>query len=187
MKILIFLSLLGSYFFTFANEDFISSIEWWKYKKPVIIYNEQLDILIEKWYSVTRIIDIMTLKTNECNNYDWKCIWYNKDWIWVDFWHFQLNKIHKEQVKKTLELWEDSKAHFIYQLEYVNILLDSYEKRFCNAENILAKYWERSNEERFKCVARTYNGSSFKKSYSEWSLLKRKKIKDYILKYLQNK
>lgn len=173
--------------FNYSRADFNSTIQWWKHKKPVIVYDKQLDILIEKWYSTTRILDIMTLKTNECNNYEWKCIWYNKEWVWVDYWHFQINKIHKEQVKKTLELWEDPKAHFIYQLEYVNLLIDSYEKRFCNADNITAKYWKRSNKERFKCVARVYNGSSFKKSYGEWSWLKREEMKDYIVKYLQNK
>ena len=185
MKITLSVLLLLS--FLNVNADLNSAIQRWKHKKAVIVYDTQLEILIEKWYSLTRIIDIMTLKTNECNNYEWKCIWYNKQWVWVDYWHFQINKIHKEQVKKTLELWEDPKAHFIYQLEYVNILLDSYEKRFCNAENILAKYWERSNKERFKCKARAYNGSSFKQAYSDWSWIKREKIKDYIVKYLQNK
>ncbi len=45
----------------------------------------------------------------------------------------QINKIHKEQYNKSWEIY-NRKAWgelFIYQVQYANQLLDSYDKRFC--------------------------------------------------------
>ena len=171
-----------------ANADYSSHIMWGKNKKPVIVYDKQLDILINRWYSLTRILDILALKTNECNDYEWKCIWYHQATKTpMDYGHFQINVIHKEIVEKTKENWDNPKLHFKIQLTYVNKLLDSYEKWYCSTKSIVWKYWYWSNQLRVECIGRLYNWSSFKKSYWQWTWLKRENLKKYVKDYINNK
>ena len=161
------------------KEWWYQEVKFWKYNQAITIFDKQIKTLQDLWYSDTRIIDLLAIRTMECNSYKWDCKWMYSS----DIWSFQLNPIHKVEYKKSQELFNKKKwwELFIYQAKKANIMLDSYEKRFCS-EKIFNEIWRTYNQdERFKCYARAYNWSSKKKSYAELALLKRQVVEKYYL------
>jgi hypothetical protein len=123
-------------------------------------------------YSNTRILDLLALKSMECNSYT-SCVWMG----WNDIWPFQINKIHKEQYSHSLSLHKQKEFAklYLYQLSYANGLVDSYMTRFCDIKRA------KTNENRFKCVAVSYNGHPrYKHTYKKIWWLKRQMISDYL-------
>lgn len=155
----------------YEEQGYYSEIKWGKYKQPVQVFDTQVNEMIKRWYKLTRILDLLTIKTMECNRYDWKCF------NWNDVWHFQINKIHKLQYIKSHELFYNSWELYKYQLSYANELVESYMDRFCD--------WKRAwdNETRFKCIAKSYNWHPrYKQTYADLWWAKRKLITEYIVK-----
>tara|TARA_R110002153_G_scaffold248911_1_gene405131 strand:- start:1738 stop:1956 length:219 start_codon:yes stop_codon:yes gene_type:complete len=71
----------------------------------------------------------------------------------------QINQIHKEQYARSWELYnsEDWGGLFLYQLDYANKLLDSYDKNFCG-EHIFRQIGRKYTHKRhFECIGKSYN------------------------------
>ena len=159
------------------TQGFYTTIQWGRYKQPIQVFDTQVNEMIKKWLKLTRILDLLTLKTNECNRYDWRCF------NWNDVGHFQINKIHKLQYIKSHELFYNGWELFLYQLDYADALVQSYMDRFCDWK------WSWSNERRFKCVARSYNWNKaiwsnwkeLRQNYAELWWAKRQIISKYIV------
>lgn len=167
------------------SQDLQSSIQYKWYNQAVIAYKSQIQELINRWYSATRILDLLWIKSMECNRYDGLCKGYDKhSWNLIDVWPFQINKIHKEQFNYSLQLFDqDNRVElFKYQLSYANWLLQSYEDRFC-WEKIFDQIWKDfTNERRFKCMAKSYNWNpTWKYIFSELSWEKRKMIGEWLV------
>lgn len=185
---IIFLSLcvlifIASIFYNKSNADYYNEVKFGKYNQAIIVYDKQVDTLVELWYDTKRIIDLLTLKSMECNSYKWDCIWlYNPD-----IWHFQINSIHKIVYKESRKLFKAEKWSelFIYQVKYVNGMLDWYNKNNCSKDSFDTIWKEYNNKERFKCFARSYNWWIKKKSYAQLAWIKREFIREYIINYLK--
>lgn len=109
----------------------------WK-KSPVIIFDKQVCLLKNNWYKTEDIVDLITIRTMECNNPSWQCISKTDD-----YWFFQLNKRrHKEAVEKSLELWNNPNELFLYQSSYAINMMNRNRKN-CNND--------------FICIANIYN------------------------------
>ena len=161
-----------------------SEIQWGKYKQPIIVYNSQVEEMIGRWYSLTRILDLLTIRTLECNRYDWKCMNGTSD-----IWPFQINRIaHKEAYLKSNYLFYNSSELFKYQLTYANDMVEWFMRDYCDWK------WSWDNKTRFKCVAISYNGnkniaSNWKQvrhNYADLWWEKRKRISNYIVKTYPN-
>lgn len=153
-------------------EDYKTTIKWWKYNQAVTIYAKQFEEMKARGYSNTRILDLLALKSMECNKYT-SCVWYN----WNDLWPFQINKIHKEQYNKSVELHNQKRYWelFSYQLSYADSLVQSYMDRYCDWK------WSKTNKNRFYCVAVSYNWHPrYKHTYKKIGWEKRKIISDYL-------
>jgi len=159
--------------------DWYQTKNWWyqeikfgKYNQAITIFNSQIKWLQNLGYSNERIIDLLTIRSMECNSYKWDC----RGLYSSDIWPFQINPIHKKEYEKSVKLFnkENWGELFIYQAKIANWLLDSYENRFCS-EKIFKEIWKfYNNNERFACYARAYNWSKKKQSY--WELAKQKRI-----------
>jgi hypothetical protein len=154
-------------------------IKFGKYYQAITVFDKQVEFLIKKWYNKTRIIDIITLWSMECAKPNWDC----KNWT-SDIWPMQINQIHRKEYKHSKKLFDKKKYDelYKYQVEYVNRLIDSYEKWNCSEEAFEAIWRKKTNEERFKCIARSYNWSYKKVSYGELAWIKRNNIKKYLTK-----
>ena len=146
--------------------------------QAITIYWKQLEEMKARWYSNTRILDLLTIKSLECNSYT-SCVWFNAN----DIWPFQINKIHKEEYNQSF-LYHNSKDYgslFLYQLTYANKLVQSYEDRFCG-EHIFKEIGKKyTNEARFKCVAVSYNWHpKHKYAYKLNGWAKRQVISEYL-------
>lgn len=153
-------------------------IKFWKYNQAITIFDNQIKTLKNLGYSNERIIDLLAIRSMECNSYKWDC----KGLYSSDIGPFQINHIHKKEYKKSKQLFNEEKwgELFIYQAKIANWLLDSYEKRFCS-EKIFKEIWKPyDNNERFVCYARVYNWSEKKKSYWELAKLKRVVVEKYF-------
>ena len=160
-----------------------SEIVYWDYhwilKTPkmyyaVTVYDKHYKEMKKKWYTKTRILDLLAIQSMECSLYNWHCL--NSS----DVWFFQINQIHRKQYTKSVKLLKQKKYWdlYKYQLVYAKWLVDSYEKSFCSQESFDAIWKARTNKER---VGRMYNWHpKHKKIY--WKLLwkKREMIKKYI-------
>jgi len=165
--------------------DLHTSVRWWKYNQAVTVYKPQVQEMIARWYSRTRILDILGLKNMECHQYNGDCVGMN----FADYWPFQINRIHKEIFDNSLKYRqsEDRSWLFRYQLTYANELVESYDARFC-WEHIFKQIGRTyTNENRFKCVAVSYNGSPrYKHTYKKIAWLKRQIISDWAVKNINN-
>ena len=152
--------------------DYIWDVEYYGSKKLVTVYDNQFEAIQNKWYDFTRLLDILAIRSTECNKINWDCLWI---W-WADYWPFQINQIHRKQYLKSFEFRrnKDWEWLFNYQLDYANWLVESYMKRYCRWERV------KTNKERFECVYRAYNWSKNKRFYAKIAWKKREKIKDYI-------
>jgi len=161
------------------EQGYYNTIKWGRYRQPIRVYDTRVNTMIENWYSLTKVIDLTTLLTMECNKYSWKCI--NTS----DVWPFQINRIaHKAAYLRSKELFYNSSALFKYQLHYANNnIVQRLEDQFCGWK------YTTSNEIRFKCIAKNYNWN--KKIYSNWkewrenykilAWAKRKEVARYIV------
>lgn len=158
--------------------DLQSSVQYWQYNQAVTAYTNQINEMIARWYTKTQILDLLAIKSMECNSYT-SCLWINAS----DVWPFQINRIHTDQYNKSIQLHYDKKYAelYLYQLTFSKWLIDSYMDRFCNesAHNSVGKKY--TTESRFKCVAVSYNWHPTKKViYSKIGWEKRKIIKEYL-------
>lgn len=161
-----------------SNNNLINaSLEWNNRWHLITVYDRQIEIMQHYWYSKTRILDLLALRSMECNLSNWKCKWLNNQ----DIWPFQINIIHTENYNKSLELWNDEEKLFKYQLKVANDLLNSYEKNFCWEKHFKAIWKTYNNEERFKCYARCFNWWPNRVSYAKRWLVQRE-----IVKYFYN-
>jgi len=159
----------------YAYQD---TIQYWPYNQAVTVFDDQVKEMKARWYSKTKILDLLALKSMECNRYDWNCIGIKGR----DIWPFQINNIHREQFKKSKVLLNNREwaKLFNYQLTYANWLVNSYD-RFCNQEAFQYVWKIYNNEERFKCIAKTYNWSPrYKYTYAKIGYKKRVMIKEYL-------
>lgn len=161
-----------------TNADFYKEVKFGKYNQAIIVYDDQVQWLKKLKYSTWEIIDLLTLKAMECNSYKWDCIWM----YWPDIWSYQINSIHKEQYKKSRELFKQKKwwELFIYQSKFAKSLIESYKKWNCSEKSFQKVKRKFSEEEQFRCVSISYNWSKTKKSYAKLALIKRKYVKEYI-------
>lgn len=161
-----------------SNNNLINaSLEWNNRWHLVTVYDKQIKVMKKYWYSKTRILDLLALRSMECNLQNWKCKWLNNS----DIWPFQINNIHTENYNKSLELWNNEEKLFEYQLKVANDLLNSYEKNFCWEKHFKAIWKTYNNEERFKCYARCFNWWYNRVSYAKRWLVQRE-----IVKYFYN-
>ena len=140
-----------------VKADLDTIIVYWKYNQAVTVFDTQVKTMYKKWYKLTKILDLLALKSMECNRYDWLCYWHYN----LDLGPYQINKIHIEQYNVSYKFMKEKKLWelFNYQLEYANWLIDSYEKRFCG-KHIFDYIWRTyTNKRRFQCVAKSYNWS----------------------------
>jgi len=154
-----------------------SSIKWNWRTLWLKVYWSQVEEMKARWYSNTRILDLLSIKSQECNNYT-SCVWI----AGLDIWPFQINKIHTEVYKHSYKLHnaEDFWTLYKYQLTFANWLIESYMDRFCN-EAIFKEVWkEYSNKARLKCVAISYNWWPDRVNYGHKVWLKRQIIADYL-------
>lgn len=147
--------------------------------KLVTVYDDQVKEMINRGYSKTKILDLLTLRTMECNRYDGLCYWIKNR----DLGFFQINIIHIEQYRKSLKLMKQRKSWelFLYQLDYASKLYDSYQDRFCwqHIYKQIGKTY--TNKRHFTCIAYSYNGSPrYKYAYAKIGWLKRLKVKEYL-------
>lgn len=153
-----------------------TSVKWGKYNQAVTWYTTQINEMINRWYSKTRILDLLAFKSMECNSYKWDCIWIKAN----DVWPFQINKIHREQYDDSLALIKSKEwaVLYRYQLRYANQLVESYMQRFCKWE------YAKTNKKRFQCVAVSYNWHPrYKHTYKQIAWEKRKIIKKHLNLY----
>jgi len=147
----------------------------------VTAYKEQIATMKRKGYSDTRILDLLALKSMECNRYDGLCYWHYK----LDVWPFQINRIHKDAYVTSFKLISSNQLAWLFdfQLKYANKLVSSYMDRYCG-RHIFKLIWRNySNERRFKCVAVTYNWHPrYKRTYAILAWKKREAIKNLIYK-----
>jgi len=149
---------------------FYAEIKWGKYNQPVMVFDSQVNEMVKRGYSLTRILDLLTIKTMECNRYDGKCF------NWNDVWPFQINKIHKLQYIKSHDLFYSGAKLFKYQLTFADSLLSFYMDNYCDLK------WSKDNKTRFKCIAISYNGHPrYKVDYANLWWEKREMIKEYII------
>lgn len=161
------------------SEDLHTSVQYKGYNQAVTAYKAQIGTMVAKWYSNTRMLDLLALKSMECHQYDGNC----KGLKMRDIWPFQINIIHREQYDHSLKLMksENWSELFVYQLNYANGLVESYMDRFCNKWAFDYIGMTYTNEKRFKCVAVSYNWSPrFKQMYSELAWEKRKIIAEWL-------
>jgi hypothetical protein len=166
-------------------EDLQTSVQYKGYNQAVTAYKAQIETMIKNWYSATRVLDLLGIKSMECNRYDWLCKWIDRNsGNLIDIWPFQINRIHREQFNKSLELFEQDKRAelFLYQLDYANQLVQSYEDRFCGERIFSLIGRDFTNEGRFKCNAVSYNWHpTWKQIFSELAWEKRKIISDWLV------
>lgn len=166
-------------------EDLSTSVQYKWYNQAVTAYKSQMREMVARWYSATRILDLLAIKSMECNRFDWLCKWIDrKSWNLIDIWPFQINNIHREHFKESVRLFDlDDRAWlFLYQLSYANQLVQSYEDRFCG-EHIFKQIGRTfTNERRFKCNAVSYNWHpTWKQIFSELWWEKRKIISQWLV------
>jgi len=155
-------------------------------EKLITVYPEQVKEMVKRWYSKTKILDLLALKTMECNRYDWMCYWIKNR----DLWPFQINMIHKEAYKHSLLLMKQNKRAelFLYQLDFASDMYDRFNANFCwyhIFKQINKKY---SNRKHFRCIAYSYNWSPrYKYAYDNIGWLKRAKVKMYVNSLFYNK
>lgn len=161
--------------------------------QAVTAYQSQVLEMWDRWYNRTRILDILMSKSMECHAYHWNCIWYARDKNFkliyplqiVDYWPFQINKIHKEVFNNSLSYKEkeDWAGLFKYQLTYANGLIESYMNNNCKWEyaELYKLKGETTNERRAKCVYIHYNGSSNKVLYANIAWRKRVAINEWLI------
>lgn len=159
--------------------NYKSSIKWGKYNQAVTIYAKQFEEMKARGYSNTRILDLLAIKSMECNKYT-SCIGQN----WHDIWPFQINRVHKEQYNNSVALHKQQKyaTLFLYQLSYANWLIESYEDRFCWKHIFKQIGQTYTNKKRFYCVAVSYNWHPrYKHTYKKIAWLKREMIKKHLI------
>ena len=175
-KVLLFIMLFLVIWVKEVFWDYNWVLKWPKVWWAVTVYDKQVKIMQDRWYSKQRILDLLAIQSMECNLYNWNCKSSS------DIWNFQINQIHKNEYNKSAKLLKTKKYGelYKYQLTYANWLLDSYEKSFCSKENIIWKFWKYSEKLRVECYWRMYNWSKKKVTY--WKMLwqKREMIKKYF-------
>jgi len=139
-----------------------TKIKWGGRSYNVTLWGDRVREMKARGYSDTKILDLLTILNMECGRYDGKCF------NWNDVGPFQINKIHREQFKRSWELYNDGGKLFLYQLSYANKLLNGYENRFCSPsifKQIGKKY---STKAHWTCIAYSYNGHPrFKYAYAK--------------------
>lgn len=131
-----------------------TTIKWNNRVYAVQVWGDRVETMRNMWLSETRILDLLAIMNMECGSYKWDCF------NWNDIWPMQINKIHKEQYNKSWEYYnnQDWGGLFEYQIKYANQLVQSYEDRFCG-RHIFDLIWkEYSNQRRWNCVGKSYNG-----------------------------
>ena len=152
-------------------------IKWNNRSYAVQVWGDRVETMRKLGYSETRILDLLAIMNMECGSYKWDCF------NWNDIWPMQINKIHKEQYNKSWEIYNrDSWGElFLYQLDYANKLLDSYDKRFCWVhifKQIGRKY---TNKRHFECIGKSYNWHpQYKFAYVQLGWDRRQKIKSLM-------
>jgi hypothetical protein len=160
-----------------VNADYHWILQWDKVTWAVTVFDNHYKEMKKKWYTKTRILDLLAIQSMECNLYNWNCLSSS------DVWFFQINQIHRKQYKKSVKLLKQKKYWelYNYQLTYANWLVDSYEKWLCSEKSFNEILKIRTNKERVGCIGRMYNWHpKHKKIY--WKILwkKREMIKIYI-------
>lgn len=157
----------------------IQYIKWNNRSYAVQVWYDRVETMKKLWYSETRILDLLAIMNMECWAYTWKCF------NWNDIWPMQINKIHKEQYNTSWKYYnnQDWGGLFLYQLDYANKLLDSYDKRFCWT-HIFKQIWlTYTNQRHFECIGKSYNGHpTYKYAYVKLWWERRQIIKQ-ILNY----
>jgi len=161
------------------TETFNSSINWRGRELWLVVYWDQLEEMKKRGYTNTRILDLLAIKSQECNAYIW-C-----EWIWgLDIWPFQINYVHFAQYWHSWEMWEDGRYWelYQYQLWFADQLVESYHQRFCS--EVIFKLIKKpfTNEARLKCVAVSYNWWPDKVNYSKKVWEKRKVISEFLFR-----
>lgn len=162
------------------EQGYYNEIKWGKYNQPIRVYDTRVNKMIEEWYSLTRVIDLTTLLTMECNRYDGKCLNGTSD-----IWPFQINRIaHKQAYLRSKELFYNSPELFKYQMRYANDeIVQRLEDEFCGWQ------YAKTNKIRFQCLAMNYNwnkkiswnGLQVRQNYAILAWEKRKQIAKYIV------
>lgn len=156
-----------------------TQIKWNNRVYNVQVWNDRVKTMEGLGYSKTRILDLLAIMNMECGSYTGKCF------NWNDIWPMQINKIHKEQYNKSWEYYnkEDWGGLFLYQLDYANKLLDSYDERFCGAHIFKQIGRTYTNKRHFECIGKSYNGHPrYKYAYVQLGWERRGVIKT-ILNY----
>lgn len=163
-----------------VNANYYNEVKFWQYNQAIIVYDKQYEELKKMWFSKDLIINLLTLKAMECNSYKGDCIWL----YGPDIWHYQINSIHKKEYKKSYELYNKKQwwELFVYQSKFAKWLVESYLKNNCSEKSFKKAKKLYNEDEKFKCIARNYNWSSKKISYSNLALIK----KNFITWYLEN-
>jgi len=88
---------------------------------------------MSRGWSKTKVIDILTLRTLECNRYDGLCYGIKNR----DLGFFQINNIYKKAYKHSLLLIQQRKSAelFLYQLDFVSDMYDRLDRDYCNSYN----------------------------------------------------
>lgn len=167
MKRLFLLFLVFSLFTIYeeTKADYSWIAIYWKVTQKVNVFDREVKVMINRDYTPTMIIDLLTIRAMECDDKDWLCIWKTHD-----IWHFQINQIHKKDYKTSKKLYWTNKL-FRFQLSFAYSLVDNANKKYC--------YPLKDNNKRFKCVAKTYNWW-WSKIYPALALIKRKQVKEYL-------
>lgn len=152
-------------------------LKWNNRTYAVQVWWDRIETMRNLGYSETRILDLLAIMNMECWSYKWNCF------NWNDIWPMQINKIHKIQYNKSWEFYnkQDWAGLFIYQVKYANQLVQSYEDRFCGIhifEQIGRKY---TNQRRWNCVWKSYNGHpQYKFAYMQLGWERREIIKSLM-------
>lgn len=172
------------YVYTGSVADLNTLYQGWKYKHTLTVYIEQVRAMQRQGWSNTDILDLLAIRTVECNAwYKWDCFYRN--WKEAgDVWPFQINQIHEVQYTTSWRLYRQGKFGelFLYQMRFAHGLNQDKMRRFCDWK------WSITNERRFKCVARNYNGNvaiagngkQVRDNYKEKAWKARGIIKNYL-------
>lgn len=160
-------------------EDLNSSVMYNWGAKALTAYKAQINEMIYRGYTKTQILDLLAIKSMECNRWDWLCYWIDN----LDLWPFQINIIHKEMYNYSWELMQNKNSWelFLAQLTFAHWKIIGDEERYCDTDAFSYVGKTYNNENRFRCLALTYNWHPrYKYTYADLGWEKREAIKKWL-------